>query len=107
MKVYFLAGAEADLKELRRYILQNFGEVAWRDSYRKIKDSVRRLQTAPESGPIPDELADLHLSQYRQVVSGLNRILYEVRGNALYIHLVCDSRRDIKTLLNRRLLRPQ
>lgn len=107
MKVYFLAGAEADLKELRRYILQNFGEAAWLDSYQRIKDSVRRLQTAPESGPIPDELADLHLSQYRQVVSGVNRILYEVRGDTLYIHLVCDCRRDLRTLLHRRLLRPQ
>lgn len=106
MKTYFLAGAEADLKELRRYILKNFGEVAWRESYQKIKGSVRHLQSAPESGPIPDELADLHLSQYRQIVSGLNRILYEVRGDALYIHLICDSRRDIRTLLHRRLLRP-
>ncbi len=105
MKVYFLAGAEEDLKELRRYILRTFGETAWQDSYRKIKDSVRVLQTAPESGSVPEELADLQLGRYRQLVSGLNRILYEIRADALYIHIICDSRKDMRTLLSRRLIR--
>ena len=105
MKVYLLAGAEEDLKDLRRYILRNFGDAVWHDSYRKIKESVALLQSAPESGSIPDELAVLNLSQYRQIISGMNRIFYEIRGNALYIHLVCDGRRDMQTLLSRRLLR--
>ena len=106
MKAYFLAGAEEDLKELRRYILQSFGEPVWRETYRQIKDTVRVLQTAPESGSVPQELAELHLGQYRQILSGMNRIFYEVREDALYIHIVCDSRRDMQTILRRRLLRP-
>ena len=105
MKVYFLAEAEQDLKELRRYILRTFGETAWADSYQKIKASVDLLQTAPDSGSIPDELADLQPGRYRQVISGMNRILYEIREDALYIHIVCDSRRDMRTLLSRRLVR--
>ncbi len=105
MKVYFLAGAEEDLKDLRRHILRNFGDAVWRESYRKIKESVTLLQSAPQSGFIPGELGDLNPSQYRQIISGMNRILYEIRGDALYIHLVCDSRRDMQTLLSRRLLR--
>lgn len=105
MRVYFLAGAEADLTELRRYLLQNFGETVWRDSYQKIKEAVSRLQTAPESSFIPDELAKLHLHQYRQTMSGMNRIVYETRGDVLYVHLICDARRDMQTLLSHRLLR--
>jgi len=106
VKAHFLAGAEEDLKELRRYILRTFGEAAWADSYQKIRTSVRLIQTAPDSGSVPDELADLHSGRYRQVISGMNRILYEIRGEALYIHIVCDCRRDMQTLLSRRLLRP-
>ena len=105
MKVYFLAGAEQDLKDLRRYILRTFGETAWADSYQKIKASIHLLQAAPHSGSIPDELADLQPGRYRQIISGLNRILYEIRGEAIYIHIVCDSRRDMQTLLAQRLLR--
>ena len=47
----------------------------------------------------------LNLSQYRQVVSGLNRIIYEVRQDTIYIHIIVDSRRDMNALLTRRLLR--
>ncbi|MNL18597.1 hypothetical protein D3C87_1397480 [compost metagenome] len=66
---------------------------------------MRTIQAFPEGGAIPDELADLGLRQYRQVISGMNRILYEVRADVLYIHIVCDTRRDMRTLLSRRLLR--
>jgi toxin ParE1/3/4 len=35
----------------------------------------------------------------------MNRIIYEVRQDILYIHIIVDARRDLKTLLIRRLLR--
>lgn len=105
MKVYFLHGAEEDLKDLRRYILRAFGELSWQDSYTKTKETIRLLQSTPESGSVPDELADLQIGRYRQLLSGMNRILYEIREDAIYIHIVCDSRKDMRTLLSRRLLR--
>jgi toxin ParE1/3/4 len=103
VKVHILAGAEEDL---RRYILRAFGEAAWSESYLKIKQSVRALQDSPEIGSIPDELIDLHFDHYRQIVSGMNRIFYEIREDSLYIHIICDGRRDMRSLLMRRLLRP-
>jgi len=47
----------------------------------------------------------LGLQQYRQVISGMSRIIYELRDEVIYIHIVCDTRRDMRTLLSRRLLR--
>ncbi|WP_019451306.1 type II toxin-antitoxin system RelE/ParE family toxin [Cupriavidus sp. BIS7] len=105
MKVVFLAGAEEDLKELRHYVVRSFGKQAWLETFQRIKDSVRALQDYPLSGPIPDELVDLGLRQYRQVVSSMNRIIYEITEEVIYIHIVCDTRRDMRTLLSRRLLR--
>lgn len=106
MKVYFLAGAEEDLKDLRRYLLHVFGEGAWRESYARIKEAIGLLQKTPKIGSIPEELIDLQFGHYRQVVSGKNRILYEFREEALYIHIICDVRRDMRALLARRLVRP-
>jgi len=106
VKVYFLPGAEEDLRDLRRYILRAFGDTAWQESYRKIKASVRLLRETPEAGTVPEELIDLQFDHYRQLVSGRNRILYEIREDALYIHIVCDDRRDMRSLLGRRLVRP-
>lgn len=34
----------------------------------------------------------------------MNRIIYEVQGGVLYIHIVCDTRKDLRALLTRRLL---
>ncbi|TDR82115.1 type II toxin-antitoxin system RelE/ParE family toxin [Paludibacterium purpuratum] len=100
----FLRSAEIDLKALKRYILQNFGQEAWLATYGQIKSSVAIIQSYPEQGWIPDELQSLNLTQYRQVISGMNRIVYEIRGDMAYIHIICDSRKDLKALLIRRLL---
>lgn len=106
MKVHFLPGAEEDLRDLRRYILRAFGNLTWQESYQKIKESVRLLRETPEIGSVPEELIDLQFDHYRQLVSGRNRILYEIRADAIYIHIICDDRRDMRSLLGRRLVRP-
>ena len=103
--VVFLHSAERDLLELRDYVGKNFGRIAWRTSYKQINHAVIRLKTFPLEGYVPDELASLNVTQYRQVVAGMNRVIYEVRGQMLYIHIVCDTRKDMLSLLTRRLLR--
>ncbi len=100
----FLKSAKTDLKELRAYIVKNFGQAVWQSTYGKIKESVVLLESFPEGGTIPDELQRHQLQQFRQIVSGMNRIIYEIHGDRAFIHLVCDSRKDFKTLLMRRLL---
>ena len=104
-KVVILESAEQDLKELRAYIVKNFSADAWRTSYAKIKEAIRNLQNFPQAGSIPEEIERLNLTQYRQVLSGVNRIIYEVRQEVIYIYIVADARRDMTTLLNRRLVR--
>jgi len=104
MKVVFLKSAEADLKELRHYIIQNFGRDVWLKSYGKIKDSVAMIEDHPQMGRTPPELENLNIVQYRQVLSGMNRIIYEQRGDALYIHIVCDARRELQGLLMKRIV---
>ncbi|WP_374518888.1 type II toxin-antitoxin system RelE/ParE family toxin [Undibacterium squillarum] len=104
-RVVILESAEQDLKELRGYIVKNFSVDTWRTSYAQIKEVIRNLKEFPQAGSIPEEIEKLNLTQYRQVLSGLNRIIYEVRQDVIYIHIVADTRRDMTTLLNRRLVR--
>ena len=106
MRVVFLRSAEADLKDLKAYIVKNFGHDAWMNSYGKIKISVAMVQEHPHAGRIPDELERLNITQYRQVISGMNRIIYEVREDTAYIHIVCDTRRNLQSLLIKRIVSP-
>jgi plasmid stabilization system protein ParE len=103
-KVIILESAERDLIELKQYLVKNFSHHTWQESYDKIKKTIRSLKTFPETGSVPEEFKQLNLTQYRQVISGMNRIIYEVRQNTVYIHVIMDARQDLKSLLIRRLL---
>ena len=104
MKVVLLQSAETDMKNLGRYIVKNFGMDIWLTSYGKLKDSVAMIQKHPQVGRISPELESLNIAQYRQVLSGMNRIVYEQRGDTAYIHIVCDTKRDLQGLLMKRIV---
>ena len=87
------------------YIVKNFSVTTWRATYAKLKLAIRNLALFPQLGGIPSELETLNLTQYRQILSGKNRVIYEVRQDAVYVHLIVDARRDLKEVLMQRLLR--
>jgi plasmid stabilization system protein ParE len=104
-RIVILNSAKQDLKELKTYIINNFSAKTWRTTYTRIKEATRNLQKFPQTGSIPEEFLSLNLTQYRQILSGMNRIIYEVRQKVIYIHIIVDTRRDMNTLLTQRLLR--
>lgn len=105
MRVVLLESAQADLVALRSYIVKNFSSATWQATYSKLKEAIRNLATFPHLGGVAEELETLNLTQYRQILSGMNRIIYEVRQDTVYVHLVVDTRRDLKSVLMDRLLR--
>ena len=104
LDVVILQSAQADLHELRRYVQGRFGNKAWKQGYDRIKRSVRRIASHPGASTLPDELAALNMIQYQQVLAGANRIIHEVRGDTAYVHIICDARRDLRSLLMRRIV---
>ena len=104
MKTVILASAKVDLSQLRSYLLKNFSDSVWHATYSKLKESIRSLASFPYLGAILPELADLQMNGYRQLICGMNRIIYEVRADTLYVHMIIDTRRDMKTHLMQRLV---
>jgi toxin ParE1/3/4 len=105
MKVVILDSAQADLHALRRYMVKNFSASTWQTTYNKLKTAIRNLAEFPYMGSIPPELEAVNLTQYRQLLSGMNRIIYEVRGDTVYVHIIADTRRNMQSLLIDRLVR--
>jgi plasmid stabilization system protein ParE len=103
--VVFLKSAEQDIKELKHYVIRRFGIETWQSTLNKLKESIHTLQTHPQAGKVPDELVAINSGQYRQIISSMNRVIYEIRRETIYIHIVCDNRRDMQGLLNRRMMR--
>lgn len=70
----------------------------------KISDAVTRLSEMPDRGSFPPELLEVGIRDYREVRFKPYRILYGVTENRVHILLIADGRRELRALLERRLL---
>ncbi len=102
--VLLTAGAERDLEEIHGYIAEfdspNSADCVL-DRLLKIADSSAAF---PKRGSHPRELQVLGIREYRQTFFKPCRVIYRVIGKQVFIYLIADGRRDLQSLLSRRLL---
>jgi toxin ParE1/3/4 len=96
--------AVRDLEELDAYITAQDGPGAAEHVLGKIADAFISLEELPERGSYPPELAAIGVHEYREVFFKPYRIIYRVQKKKIYVYLVADGRRDMQSLLARRLL---
>jgi len=70
----------------------------------RLAQAVESLAEFPERGSHPKELLELGIREYRQVFFKPYRLIYRVSDEKAYVHLIADGRRDMQSLLTRRLL---
>lgn len=102
--VLLTADAERDVDEIYGYIVAhdspgNAGHVLDR-----IEEALQSLSTFPERGAYPKELVALGIREYRQTFFKPYRVIYRIIERRVYVYLIADGRRDMQTLLERRLL---
>ncbi|PLY04098.1 MAG: plasmid stabilization protein [Desulfuromonas sp.] len=102
--VLITAAAERDLVDIYSYIQQHDSLDNAAYVLSKLEDSVMGLSEMPERGVIPQELAALGIRDFREIFFKPYRIIYRVLDDKVYVLLVTDGRRDMQTLLQRRLL---
>ena len=71
---------------------------------KQIERAFSRLSEFPDRGTHPEELLGLGIREYREVFFKPYRIIYRVLDKNVYVLLISDGRRDMQTLLQRRLL---
>ena len=84
--------AEFDCRQKADYVLDRLLEVT---------DS---LATSPERGLVPRELAALGIQEYRQVFFKPYRVIYRQLDQQVVVYVIADGRRDMQSLLSRRML---
>ncbi len=102
--VKFTPGARKDLRSIHDYIARNDSPEKANYVARKIVAEALSLGTLPMRGVHPPELLVLGRRDYRQVLFKPYRILYKVRGDTVHIAVIADGRRDMQSLLARRLI---
>lgn len=96
--------ARADLASICSYLAENHSPdlaARWLDDLLGCIDSLERF---PERG-VPKELEALGVRRYRQLLLRPYRLFYRIVGDAVTITLIADGRRDMRSLLEQRLLR--
>lgn len=103
-EVLLTAGAERDLEAIHDYIAEYDCVANANDVLDKLMDIVESLSRFPERGTYPKELVSLGIKSHRQTAFKPYRVIYRVTGAQVVIHLIADGRRDMQSLLARRLL---
>lgn len=104
LHVHLTADAESDLRGIGDYIAESDSLTTALYVLDRVEERIDSLKNLPERGAIVRELLDLGSRQYREVRFGPYRIIYRVTDETVNVHLIADGRRDMQTLLLRRLL---
>ena len=102
-RVVFTSGAKKDLRAIHTYIANNDSLQSADMIARKIVRSALSLRDLPNRGAHPPELLARGSRAYRQILFKPYRILYRVRASTVFIAVIADGRRDMASLLSRRL----
>lgn len=102
--VWLTQGAEQDLESIHSYIAE-FDSVAKANHVLdRLMEVVDGLAQFPEHGSYPRGLVALGIKEYRQTAFKPYRVIYRVLGSRVVIYLIVDGRRDMQSVLARRLL---
>lgn len=103
-EVLLTRDALRDLEEISEHIAEHDADAKARHVLDRIAEALESLKTFPDRGAHPRELLALGIREYRQVYFKPFRIVYRVVDPRVYVYLIADGRRNMQTLLARRLL---
>jgi len=104
-QVFLTEELEGDLIDLFDYIARRDSVVNAYHVLDELESLIAGLDQQPERGHYPPELLDHGIKNFREVLFKPYRVIYEVVGGKVVVLGCFDGRRDMQSLLERRLLR--
>ncbi|SPJ15278.1 Plasmid stabilization system protein [Syntrophobacter sp. SbD2] len=103
-QVFLTDDAARDLEDLYDYI--ELHDVPGKADHvlEQIEKGFPSLSENPQRGAYPKELLAIGLQEYREIFFKPYRIIYRVMAENVYVLVIADGRRDMQSLLLRRLL---
>ena len=96
MKVVWQESAKVGRREVAAYIRKEFGIKRVKRFRQEIDDVVMTLMRSPNIGSIDPLYANRPLTYRSVIVNGLNKIVYRIDGDIIYIVDFGDTRREPK-----------
>ena len=96
--------AARDLEEICDYIDRHDSPARADYVLEQIERACQGLSEHPQRGSYPRILLDIGIREYREVFFKPHPIIYRVTEDTVYVLVIADGRREMQTLLQRRLL---
>lgn len=96
--------AQTDLNKLVDYVAQHDAPLKALQLLDQIESALDSLHVFPERGAYTKELLALGNREYRETYFKPYRIIYKVQSTTVYVYVIADGRRDLRSLLARRIL---
>ena len=103
-QVVLTEDAERDLEDIVTHIARHDSPQSAERVLSRVLEIAESLEEAPTRGSQPKELRGLGDQDYRQVFFKPYRLIYRGVRQQVAIYLIADGRRDMQSLLARRLL---
>jgi toxin ParE1/3/4 len=103
-RVLLTDDAARDIESVYDYIIAHDSPTRADYVLDQIEHVLTTLSEFPHRGNYPKELLSLGIREYRETYFKPYRIIYRAIDDTVYVYLIVDGRRDMQTILARRLL---
>ena len=103
-EVLLTAGAEHGLEEIYTYVAEFDSPARTEHVLDRLVEVAQGLASFPQRGSHPRELLALGMREYRQTFFKPYRLIYRLIDRQVLVYVIADGRRNMQSLLARRLL---
>lgn len=96
--------AKDDLREIVSYY-QSLSQKYVEKTISEFEKNVLSLKEFPKSGRIIPELEKQGIENFRELIQGYYRIIYEISGDLVNVHAVIDGRRNFEDIIISKIMR--
>ena len=86
--------AKEQRRQIADYIRREFGLKRKKKFMQEVDHTVRMLMQSPGIGPIEPLFADRPKAYRSVIINGLNKLVYYVENDAIYIEAIWDTRQE-------------
>ena len=105
-KVVILDSARQEFRDIKRHVVQEFGDGVWNAVNLEYKQAIERIRNHPAMGSEVEALQDLGIMNVKAILVRQTRVVYEFDDEWVVLHMFIHTRRDFRSHLLRRLLAP-
>jgi plasmid stabilization system protein ParE len=103
-KIIVLDSAKTDFREIQAGFKKTHSAARFEEFKRSFKELFAQIKQFPLAGVAPDECVALELV-IRQRITEDTRVIYEIRGDTIFVRMFLSTERDFMTHLVERMLR--